>query len=209
MATGFCPSNCTDVVLTGNPSGDCPNTGQRKMTIARLGFMVCSINLPSLPYTQANIQPLIDSGQMAASSPLANVELGDPEYTKLNVADCMPSFDYFVKRTLTAEDTIMIQLKDANGNITDAAFDHKFWANKMEHRLILRTFLVMCNGDVYFARDEDGNIAQSSFNAFRSIKDMGEGVGKIEVKKVSAEWNVDPLPFRDPDFNINELGVTL
>lgn len=208
MATGFCPSNCTDVVLSNNPTGDCPNTGFRKLTPSRVVFALCNVTLPN-PYTNANTAPLLTSGQISFSSPLANFQLADPEQQDVLISDCMPALKVTTKRSFTAEDRIKIELKDGEGVVTDAYFDYKYWKNKKQNKLLLRFGIMMCNGDVYWAKDENGNLIEGSFNAFVSFLNLGEGLGTIELKKIEVSVQGDFLDFNEPDFNAYQLGLAI
>lgn len=208
----YCPENCADFELIGNPTAGC-QTKMRKRTISRFAFMGCGIELPN-PFTSLNTKPLFEgtSGSpgtppvIVLSSPLANVVVNDPETEEVLVHDCAPPEQFVNRRIITAEDRIAIEV---TGDPSNLWFDYDFWKDKKEHKLLLRYGLVYCNGDFVFARDEDGNLMEASLSAFISFQKLQNNGGTIEFKKVALAFSGDPLDFRKPDFNLKTFGINV
>lgn len=208
---GFCPDNCADITLIGNPAGGC-NFGSRERTIKRLHFFSCKTALPD-PLTEAAVKALYTSKAIVVSMPLANVQWGEPEINTENLSDCVPDFEKVVAREMTFEDNIAVVISDdpATSGVNEANkyWDLDFWADKMQHRMLLRYAIEYCNGDVVIAKNPDGTPMEASLNVYLSAKDKTAGKGKLEMKVGKLKFNGDPLAFAQakPDYNMNDYNI--
>jgi hypothetical protein len=211
---GYCPDNCIDWQLVGNPTGGCNLDTFRKRTLSRIAFMPCNVDLPD-PFTAQNtlglFQPVGDA-VIVMSSPLANVVVNDPETEEITVHDCIPAQKVVNRRVITFEDRIKIEIPAIT--VPDAVpanlfYDYDFWKDKKTKRLLLRYGLAYCNGDFVFARNADGTLMEAWFDIFLAYQKLSNNGGTLELKKGSIEFQGDPLDFVKPDFNLNEFGITV
>ncbi|RYD50668.1 MAG: hypothetical protein EOP52_13485 [Sphingobacteriales bacterium] len=210
--TGFCPDQCNDIELIGNPIGGCPAPAMRKRKLSRLAFMACGIALPS-EYTALTTKPLFEGeGRVIfLSSPLANIQLEDPTTEQVVVHDCMPAIEDITGRRLTAEDRIAVEVPIQGGG-TDKFGDFIFWKDKRKQWLRMAYGVVYCNGDFMFLRDENGNLISGSLQAhtgYQALTANGANSGTIEFTKVSLNVNGDPFSFAKPDFNLKTFGINV
>src|SRR5690606_7075680 len=187
-----CSSACGDITLLGNPKQDC-STSIRYTNLDRIWFYGCDIDLPN-PITNIGMKDLYDNGLLVASSPLANITLGDPIIDEIQISDCAPTKKLIVGRQITAEDRVKIELTTHSPSSESPFFDHIFWEDKMEQEFQLRAMLSYCYGDVIIPVDKDGNPLTLSVLAFLNYQRPSTNSGKfVEFKSLSFDFNGDPL----------------
>ena len=204
---GFCPDSCASIELIPNPVGGC-DFATRKLSISRLAFFNCNLAIPDPP-TDVSIPPLFTDGSIVISSPLRNVVMNDPETEDVVIHDCMSPARFITRRQMTFEDIIAITTVTGTppDEITNKYADYDFWRDKKKYRMILRYGLIACNGDFWFARNEDGTFMEAYFDIFISGQKLGNAGGTVEIKKGTIDFTGDPLNFYPPDFNLVDLGI--
>lgn len=198
----FCPADCADITVITNQPGGC-DLKVRKRNIDRIGFFPCSVDLPA-PFTCLGLQGLITANTLTFSSPLANIEVQDPSFEELQVADCRPADRVATSRTITFQDRIAIELPAVTGSSPVPAnpfFDYDFWKDKKTKRALMRYMLVFCDGSVVVPRDESGKPLVASLDVFLSYERQGSGGNSyiLEIKKGQLEFQGDPLDFNKPE----------
>lgn len=191
----YCPSDCADDDLLPPNPGDC-DLSVRKRNIDRIMFFNCGTDLPD-PFTCEGLEALVTSGDLTFSSPLANIEVQDPEFEELQVADCLPPDRTVVSRTITFQDRIAVTKTAAQspqGAITPF-YDYDFWQNKTQHKFTLRYGLVFCDGSIVIAKNADGSYMEASLDVFLSYERQGTGGNSyiLEIKKGQLQFKGDPL----------------
>lgn len=206
----MCPANCADVELTALGDAGC-EIKIRKRGLYKLGLFACSTTLPS-PLTCDNLLPLIQSGAVVFTSPLVNVEFADPELEELQIADCLPSIQNVVARTVNFQDRIAIDVPEGVSGVPAAIpyQDLSFWGNKNKLKLSLRYMFLYCDGTIDIAKDESGSPMAASLTIFRSFERQGTGGNSYtaEIKKGSIVFKGDPLELREgyePDLMIDTV----
>lgn len=198
----FCPADCASITLTPNAPGGC-DLKVRKRSIDRIGFFPCDVALPT-PFTCTDLQPLVTANSLTFSSPLANIEVQDPSFEELQIADCRPSERIVTSRIITFQDRIAIETPAIADPATPANlfFDYDFWKDKKTKRAMMRYMFVFCDGTVVVPKDESGKPMEASLDVFLSYERQGSGGSSyiLEIKKGQLEFKGDPL-----DFNIPEL----
>lgn len=207
----YCPANCANFFLIGNPTAGCDLTALRKRTLSRIAFMSCSADIPD-PVTEQNAPGLFNAGDavIVVSNPLV-MTVNDPEQEEIVVHSCMPPIKVTNRRVISFEDKIKVEIPaDVDNNVTANPFyDYDFWKDKKSKRLMLRYGLVYCNGDFVFARNEDGSYMEAWFDVFLAYSALANNGGTLEIKKGTLEFQGDPLDFAKPDFNLVDLGIEL
>ena len=206
----FCPAQCVSIELVANPTAGC-DFNIRKFTINRIAFFNCGLEIPE-PYSAANIAPLFTDGSIVVSSPLRNVTWNDPETTDVKIHDCIPDSKMLLKRTLLFEDAIALATPEIVGPPLVPAnnyADYDFWKDKKKYRMLLRYGFVSCNGDFWFAENDDGSLMEGWFDIYISGQVLGGSGGTMEIKKGSIDFAGDPLNFRGPDFNLVEFDIDI
>lgn len=204
----YCPADCAATTLTPNEVGNC-DLKVRKRSIDRIGFFPCSTDLPS-PFTCAGLEALVNANELTFSSPLANIELGDPEFEELTIADCRPAQRMVVGRTITFQDRIAIE-KDTNSPATtNKFFDYDFWKDKKQKKATMRYMFVYCDGSIVVPKDENGEPLSATFDVFLSYERQGTGGNSyiLEIKKAQLQFKGDPLDLeytRPEETNDNEI----
>ncbi len=202
----FCPADCADITIITNKPGGC-ELKARKRNIDRIGFFPCSVDLPA-PFTCSALQALVDANTLTFSSPLANIEVQDPQFEELQIADCRPSERVATSRIITFQDRIAIEVAAVTGSSPVPAnpfFDYDFWKDKKTKRALMRYMFVFCDGSVVIPKDELGKPMAASLDVFLSYERQGSGGNSyvLEIKKGQLEFKGDPL-----DFNLPELTAS-
>lgn len=197
----FCPADCADITVTTNQPGGC-DLKVRKRNIDRIGFFPCSVDLPS-PFTCVGLQGLVDVNTLTFSSPLANIEVQDPTFEELQIADCRPADRVATSRIITFQDRIAIDVPAVVDPETPANpfFDYDFWKDKKTKRALMRYMFVFCDGSVVVPRDETGKPLAANLDVFLSFERQGSGGNSyiLEIKKGQLEFKGDPLDFNKPE----------
>ncbi len=199
----FCPADCANITITTNQPGGC-DLKVRKRNIDRIGFFPCSVDLPA-PFTCAGLQALIDANTLTFSSPLANIEVQDPNFEELQIADCRPSERMATSRLITFQDRIAIEtaaITTPTAVPANLFFDYDFWKDKKTKRAMLRYMFVFCDGSVVVPKDENGKPMAAGLDVFLSYERQGSGGSSyiLEIKKGQLEFKGDPLDFNKPEF---------
>lgn len=204
-----CAAACGDITLIGNPKSDC-KTSLRYSNIDRLVFKGCDVSLPD-PETNIGLKTLYDNGLIVFSSPLANVTLGDPTTEDIIHSDCGVPQQIITSRQITAEDRIKIEDTTFSPAIQGSYRDYPFWQDKMNQQINLNLGIARCNGDITWARDEDGNFLRISVLVFLNFQRPGSNTGKfVEFKNIQITANGDFLGLHNvPTMNWIEAGITL
>jgi len=198
----LCPSACgTDLI--GNPEGDCVLV-PRKKTLSRISFFVCSTDLPD-PMNDAAILALYEDGSIVITSELANIVVNDPTYEDVIMSECRVPDRVIVSREMTFEDRIAI----TSGSPANAYYDYAFWQDKLTNQSKLNYIIHYCDGDSVVARDQNGNLLTASITGYLNWqKPATQGAGNIEFKRLSINFNGDPLGFTNtPEFNLYTAGI--
>lgn len=198
----FCPADCANITVTTNQPGGC-DLKVRKRNIDRIGFFPCSVDLPA-PFTCAGLEGLIAANTLTFSSPLANIEVQDPTFEELQIADCRPSERVATSRVITFQDRIAIEtaaISGSPGTPANMFFDYDFWKDKKTKRAMLRYMFVFCDGTVVVPKDENGKPMEASLDVFLSYERQGSGGSSyiLEIKKGQLEFKGDPLDFNKPE----------
>ncbi len=202
----FCPAACANIDLLPLPTGGC-DFRTRFMSINRIAFFNCNLAIPDPP-DDTNLPPLFADGSIVLSSPLRNLVINDPETEDVVIHDCMPPAQVATRRIITFEDAIAISETIVGPpDIENKYADYDFWKDKKTHRALLRYGFVACNGDFWFAKDENGNYLEAWFDIFISGQKLANGGGTLEIKKGTLAFAGDPLNFFPPDFNLVEMGI--
>lgn len=199
----YCPADCANIVITTNEPGSC-ELKVRKRSIDRIGFYPCSVDLPT-PFECAALEALVTANTLTFSSPLANIEVQDPTFEELQIADCRPSERVATSRIITFQDRIAIETAAVVSPATPANlfFDYDFWSDKKTKRALMRYMFVFCDGSVVVPRDAQGNPMEASLDVFLSYERQGTGGSSyiLEIKKGQLEFKGDPLDFNKPEFD--------
>lgn len=198
----FCPADCANITVTTNQPGSC-DLKVRKRNIDRIGFFPCSVDLPA-PFTCEGLQALVTANTLTFSSPLANIEVQDPTFEELQIADCRPSDRVATSRIITFQDRIAIDIPAVTSGTPTPAnpfFDYDFWKDKTTKRAMMRYMLVFCDGSVVIPKDEAGKPLAASLDMFLSYERQGSGGSSyvLEIKKGQLEFKGDPLAFNKPE----------
>lgn len=205
----FCNDACALPELVGNPSGGCAPLTFRRRTISRILFFPCSTDFPS-NFNCAAVKALFDSGEVVASSMLANVVLDDPQTETKIITECLPPVEEVISRVLNFEDRIAVNTDENSPPVSSPYHDYKFWKDKIANGFRTRYAIAYCNGDVKVARDVDGSYMTAQLRAFLSYEKPGtSGPAWIEFKKGTLTFPGDPMTFDAPDFNLNDCGIIL
>ncbi len=199
----FCPADCANITITTNKPGGC-DLKVRKRNIDRIGFFPCSVDLPA-PFTCTALEALVAANTLTFSSPLANIEVQDPTFEELQIADCRPPERVATSRVITFQDRIAIEVPAITTPTAVPAnpfFDYDFWKDKKTKRAMMRYMFVFCDGSVVVPKDEAGKPMAASLDVFLSYERQGNGGNSyvLEIKKGQLEFKGDPL-----DFNLPEL----
>lgn len=197
----FCPADCANIIVTTNQPGGC-DLKVRKRNIDRIGFFPCSVDLPA-PFTCAGLEGLVTANTLTFSSPLANIEVQDPTFEELQIADCRPADRVATGRVITFQDRIAIETPETESPATPANlfFDYDFWKDKKTKRAMMRYMFVFCDGTVVVPRDENGKPMEAALDVFLSYERQGSGGNSyiLEIKKGQLEFKGDPLDFNKPE----------
>lgn len=204
-----CPSACGPIDLISNPTADC-QTAQRYTNPDRLFFFGCDVDLPD-PITNIGMKNLVDSGLVVFTSPLANINFGEPTIEEIQISDCNPNLKIITGRQLTAEDRIKISLDDGSPALTAAYKDYEFWQDKQNQQFSLRAGISYCNGDAKIAKDQDGNYLTLSVLVYLNYQRPSQSGGRfVEFKNITIDFNGDPLALTNvPEWNWITAGITL
>lgn len=204
-----CPSNCTPDVLIGNPQGIC-SQDVRQRILSRIAFFPCNTTLPD-PITGPGMKALFDSGEIVASSKLANIVLADPQTEDVVIDECSVARKFITSRLITAEDRISVSLTSGSPATTNKFRDYDFWQDKLDHQLLMYTMLIYCDGDVIIPATRDGVYISASLTAYLNYqKPSTQGGQWIEFKHLEFNYPGDPLAlFLKPAFNYITAGITL
>lgn len=197
----FCPADCANITVTPNDPGGC-DLKTRKRNIDRIGFFPCSVDLPE-PFTCTAIEGLVTANTLSFSSPLANIEVQDPTFEELQIADCRPSERVATSRIITFQDRIAIETPEIADPATPANlfFDYDFWKDKKVKRALMRYMFVFCDGTVVVPKDDNGKPMDASLDVFLSYERQGSGGSSyiLEIKKGQLDFKGDPLDFNKPE----------
>lgn len=197
----FCPADCASITLTPNEPGGC-ELKKRKRSIDRIGFFPCDVTIPN-PGSCTALQALVDANTLTFSSPLANIEVQDPTFEELVIADCRPSERIATSRIITFQDRIAIETAAVASPATAANkfYDYDFWSDKKSKRALMRYLFVFCDGSYVIAKDENGKPMEASLDVFLSYERQGTGGSSyiLEIKKGQLEFKGDPLDFNKPE----------
>ena len=212
---GYCPADCADNEVILNQSGDC-EPKIRTRSIAKIGFFPCDVDLPE-PFTCAALEALKDANRLAFSSELANIELQDPVYEEIKIADCKPPMRIAISRTIVFQDRVGITGSTGSPAIPVQFFENEFWVDKRKKQARLRYMIVYCDGSVQVAKDENGNLLEASLNVFRKNENIGTGQTAQSIEYIQGElvFKGDPIDIANkPEidgsneiFNINECSL--
>lgn len=200
----FCPADCANTTVTPNQPGSC-DLKVRKRNIDRIGFFPCSVDLPS-PFTCEALEGLVTANTLTFSSPLANIEVQDPTFEELQIADCRPADRMVTSRIVTFQDRISIETASGGSPVTPANpfFDYDFWKDKKTKRALMRYMFIFCDGSVVVPKDVNGKPLAASLDVFLAYERQGSGANSyiLEIKKGQLEFKGDPL---DLEYNKPEL----
>lgn len=190
----YCPADCGEDEIIANQSGDCELL-QRVRGIARLWFFNCTVALPS-PFTCEALEALVTGGQLAFSSPLANVELADPTFEPVQLADCIPAQQVAVSRVINFQDRIAVTGAEGSPSTPIPFFENDFWADKRNKQAKIRYAIEYCDGSVQVAKDPiTGAYLEASLNVFRSneVTTSGDTRTTYDFIKGTLAFKGDPL----------------
>lgn len=191
----YCPADCADDTLTPNAPSDC-DIDVRKRGIDRIGFFPCGTTLPS-PFTCEALEVLVTNRVLVFSSPLANVEVGDPTFEELVKADCLPPDRIITQRAITFEDRIRIETTASTSPAFEVNkfYDYDFWADKQSKKFTVRYMFVFCDGSVVVPYDENGNYLEGVLDVFLAFPRQGTGGTSyiLEVKSGNLVFKGDPF----------------
>lgn len=216
--TGFCPADCADVELAQNPDNNC-DIQPRKRNIDRFMFFTCDTDLPS-PFTCGALTTLVNNNKVVFTSPLANVEVQDPTYQELQLADCIPIAEVASGRVVNFQDRIAIDTPSgiaSPGALPIPFYNYDFWQDKVSKQESLRYAAVYCDGSVEVAKDENGNYLSATVRAFKKQEKVGSGNDVYYIEYIVGQmsfrggdpWNLSVKPELTPDnvvFDISACG---
>lgn len=195
----YCPADCADDTLTPNAPADC-DIDVRKRGIDRIGFFSCGQTLPA-PFTCEALAVLVTNHVLVFSSPLANVEVGDPQFEELVKADCLPADRVVTQRSITFEDRIRIETAATTSPAfaKNKFYDYDFWSDKLSKKFTMRYMFIFCDGSVVVPKDENGNYMEASLDVFLSLPRQGSGGTSyvLEVKSGNLTFKGDFLSLAD------------
>lgn len=203
----FCPANCEEDELVGNPPEPCELI-VRKNSVARFGFKLCNVSVP-LDIDPAAFLALYEDGSIVFSSEIANFAPGDPNYQETIVSDCKPAYRSVNSRELVFEDRVKVVLTSGSPAITNLFRDYDFWNDKQEKTFQLDVMAVYCNGDVVAAQDSAGNWLSVNVTAYLNWeRASSQGAPAVEFKRISLNFNGDPFAlYNKPFINVNDAGI--
>lgn len=204
-----CSEACGEVQLIQLPEADC-KTSLRYNNPDRLVFKGCDVDLAT-PETNIDLYTLYQAGKIAISSPLANWGFGAPTVDEINYADCNPTFKLISGRQLTVEDRIKIAITDGSPAVTAPFRDYEFWASVRNQQFNLNFGIAYCNGDIRWARDEEGNWLTMSVLVYVDYqRPSGNGGKFVEFKNITIDANGDFLDLNVvPTSNWITAGIKL
>ena len=201
----LCPTQCAVFDLIEIKEESC-KLEQRKANVRALGFYKCDTQLPN-PLTEASLIALLAPASPAKpgaviSNELANVQIGEPQFTQVKISDSRPEIEEIESREITFQDRIKVDVTV----LTSTVFkDYEFWKDKKEHSTMLNYFLVMSDGRVIVPRTENGNSGMAaSFGVFLNYETQ-QGGGGVEFKQGKIKFLGDPFDFVQPDINLNDI----
>lgn len=213
-----CPANCADDTILVNQSSDC-EIKVRERSPDRIGFFPCNVDLPS-PFTCAALEALAAANTLTFSSPLANIEIADPEFTEYSVSDCRPSMQIAAGRTINFQDKVAIDIDNSAASPATPNvpfFNYDFWQDKVDKSATLRCMVRYCDGSVEVARDKNGNYLEATISAFKKFEKVtvGRSVKTFEYIQGNIAFSDDPFGlWNKPEltasgaiFNINECSL--
>jgi hypothetical protein len=208
----LCPTECLDEELIANVA-TCKNE-PRERALDRIGFMRCDTDLPQ-PFTCDAIETLVENGDLVFSSPLSNVEVQDPEFEELTMADCQAPIKVVTQRIVNFNDRLPIDIEGGTGSPASSPnpfFNYEFWDNKLNQQKALRTILTYCDGSVTVPKDKKGNFMSVNLDAFTSYeRTTGNNATTYEFIKATLTYKGDPMalynkPQLDADGNVFDIS---
>lgn len=214
----YCPQDCvTDDIIT-NQSADC-ETKVRERSPDKIAFFPCTVPLPS-PFNCAALEALAAANTLALSSPLANIEIGDPEFAEFSVSDCRPSIQIPAGRAINFQDRIAIDIDNSAASPATPSvpfFNYDFWQDKVDKSATLRCMVIYCDGSVEVAKDRNGNYLEATITATKKFEKVtvGRSVKTFEYIQGNIAFSDDPFGlWNKPEltasgaiFNINECSL--
>lgn len=212
---GYCPNGCAEDTLLVNQTGEDCDLEARFRQINKVGFFMCNTDLPN-PLTCAALQALIDSEQLTFTSPLANVEVGDPTFIDIQIAGCLPTRKEVDTRVINFQDRIGVTGGEGSPATDILNFEYNFWADKIDKQSRLRALVVYCDGAVVVCKDKNGEPLELTLNAFLKYENVGSASNQKVIQYVQGalEWKGDPLALTNKpeltagnaEFNINSCS---
>lgn len=204
-----CATACGDIELLGNPESGC-KLSTRGNPIDRLVFKGCDVTIPQ-PETNEALKTLFDSGLIVFSSNLANITLGDPTTEEVLISDCGVPLQVITGRQFTAEDRIAIDVANFSPSVNANYRDYAFWQDKYKQQMNMHFGTVRCNGDITWARDENGMFLNMSLLVYLNFQRPSSNTGKfVEFKNIQITANGDYLGLHNvPTTNWINAGIKL
>lgn len=196
---GFCPADCSDVTID-NSQAPC-ELQPRKRGIERFGFYTCDTDLPS-PLTCSGLLALVNSGKLAFSNPVANVNVNETNYADIILSDCQPAIEVPTNRVVQFRDNIAVDLAATTSPMSDPIpnYNQKFWGDKLNKQLSLRALVVMCDGSVYIPKDDNDVPLPFSMRASLAYDNVGNAQSPLFIEYVQCQLDFkgDPLNPKNP-----------
>lgn len=193
--TNYCPADCADDTLTPNAPNSC-DILVRKRGIERIGFFSCGTTLPD-PFECTALETLAAGNGLVFSSPLANIEVAEPTFEEIEIADCLPSENVVTQRIITFQDRIAIETEASTSPAfeKDKFYDYDFWQDKLNKKNTLRYMFVFCDGSVEVPRDSNGNYMEADLTVTKTFERQGTGSTSffLEFKSGNMVFRGDPF----------------
>lgn len=200
---GYCPADCVGDPLTDMPQ-DC-NVQPRKRNVDKIGFFQCTTDIPS-PLSCEAYQALIAGGDLVFSNSIASAEFGDPQFTAVQMSECLPAQQLTTGRQLTVDDKIAVTIPAEGETPAIPYFDYAWWKNKKQASATLRMGILYCDGTFEVMKDENGNPMPFTFTLYRVNNRDNAGSDTqapliIEIKRGIFNFAGDPLQFDTPELD--------